>query len=87
MWEIAIVIGLGVPGAGALYAFVRYLHKKAICFTLMQNKINTLSEHDEGSDNLHTKLEGRMDKFEIRQGKNEIYLKLLLDHNKIPYNP
>lgn len=73
MWEIAVAIV--IPGTGALYAFVRYLHKRAICFTLMQNKINTLSE-----------LENRMDKFELRQGKNEIYLKLLLDHSKIPYN-
>ncbi len=85
MWEIAVAIG--IPAIGALYAFARYLHKKGICFILMQNKINTLSDHDEGSDDTDKNLEKRMNKFEIRQAKNEIYLKLLLDDRKIPYNP
>ncbi len=84
MWELAVAIG--IPSLGALYAFARYLHKKALCFTIMQNKINTLTEHDEGSDDLHTGFDTRLDKIEIRQAKNEIYLKLLLDHSKIPYN-
>ena len=85
MWEIAIAVG--IPAIGALYAFARYLHKKALCFIALQNAVNTLTNHDVGSDDVHDKLEGRMDKFELRQSKNEIYLKLLLDHSKIPYNP
>ena len=85
MWEIAVA--LGIPAVGALYAFARHLHNKGICFTLMQNRLNTLTEHDEGSDDLHMGFERRLDKIELRQAKNEIYLKLLLDDRKIPYNP
>ncbi len=84
MWELAVAIG--IPGVGALAVLIRYLHKKALCFTIMQNKINTLSDHDEGSDSFHQKIDGRMNNFELRQAKNEIFLKLLLDERKIPYN-
>ena len=89
MWELAVAlgIGIGIPAIGALYAFARYLHKKSICFTLMQNKLNTLAEHDEGSNDLHDGFDKRLDKIEFRQAKNEIYLQLLLDDRKIPYNP
>lgn len=85
MWEFAVA--LGIPAVGALYAFARHLHKKGICFTIMQNKINTLSDHDEGSNDLHQNLQKRMNIFEIRQSKNEIYLKLILDDMNIEYNP
>lgn len=83
MWELAVAIG--VPGFGALYAFVRYLHKRAICFTIMQNKINTLSEHDQGSIGEHEEFETRLTAIETRQVKNEVYLKLLLDDRGIKY--
>ena len=84
MWEIAIAIGL--PATGILIAFTRYLHKKGICFTIMQNKINTITNHNEGSDDLHEGFDKRLYKIELRQAKNEIYLKLLLDDRKIHYN-
>ncbi len=84
MWELAVAIG--VPGIGALYAFVRYLHKRAICFTIMQNKINTLSEHDQGSEDKHVQIDSRLTTIEGRQAKNEIYLKLVMDKMDIKYS-
>ena len=73
MWEIAVAIG--IPGVGAAYGIARYFWKKSQCFIVLQNKVENMDGHD-----------SRLDCIEKRQAKNEIYLKLLLRHNKIPFD-
>ena len=74
MW-LEIGLAIGIPSAGAGVAALRYFWKKSQCFITLQNKVNEMSDHD-----------GRLDRIENRQSKNEIYLKLLLRHNKIEFD-
>ncbi len=74
MW-LEIGLAIGIPAMGALVAYARYSWKKAQCFIILQNKVNSMSDHDD-----------RLDCIEKRQAKNEIYLKLLLRHNNIPFD-
>ena len=73
MW-LEIGLAIGIPGAGAAIAIIRYFWKKSQCFIVLQNKVENMGDHDD-----------RLDCIEKRQAKNEIYLKLLLRHNKIPF--
>jgi hypothetical protein len=74
MW-IEIGLAIGIPSLGAMIAYARYAWKKSQCFITLQNKVNNMQDHDE-----------RLDKIEKNQDKWIIYLKLLLDDRKIPYN-
>ncbi len=74
MW-IEIGLAIGIPATGAFVVYVRYVWRKEQCFIALQNKVKSMSDHDE-----------RLDKIEKRQAKNEIYLKLLLRHNNIPFD-
>ena len=85
MWEIAIAVG--IPAVGVAIAGGRYLWKKEKCFIALQNAVKTLMNHDVGSDDLHIGFDERLTNIEDKQIKQEIYLKLLLDHSEIPYNP
>jgi len=89
-WEI--LTGIGIPAIVATTAMVRYFLKKEKCFTQMKNKIDSLTEHDDSSNDLHDNHEERLNKIEQNQrtfdSKLEIqsgYLRLILDHLKIPY--
>jgi len=89
-WEI--LTGIGIPSIVAATAIVRYLLKKEKCFTQMKNKIDSLTEHDNSSNTLHGDHEERLNKVEEHQrtidSELEIqsgYLRLILDHLKIPY--
>ena len=73
MW-LEIGLAIGIPSMGALVAYARYVWKKSQCFIVLQNKVESMDDHD-----------SRLDCIEKRQAKNEIYLKLLLRHNKIPF--
>jgi len=86
MW-LEIGIGVGIPLAGLTIAVGRYLWKKEKCFIALKNAVNVLTSHDQGSDDLHEGFDERLTNIEQKQTKTEIYLKLLLDHSKIPYNP
>ena len=83
---IEIFLALFLPGLGAAAGIVRYFWKKEKCFLAMKNKINSLSKSDKESVEVHDDLEERMDEFEKKQSKNEIYLKLLLDKFEIKYD-
>jgi hypothetical protein len=74
MW-LEIGIAVGIPAVGAGVAAARYFWKKSQCFITLQNKVEEMSDHDV-----------RLDQIEKRQGKNEIYLKLLLRHNNIEFD-
>jgi hypothetical protein len=75
MW-FEIGLAIGIPSTGVLIAYARYAWKKSLCFTALENRVKNMKDHED-----------RLDNIEKRQAKNEIYLKLLLDHSKIPYNP
>ena len=83
---IEIFLALFIPGLGAAAGIIRYFWKKEKCFLAMRNKINSLSKADKDSHVVHDDIEERMDDFERRQSKNEIYLKLLLDKFEIKYD-
>ena len=84
MWEILIAVGL--PLSGAAIWTVRYFWKKEQCFIALANKIKELTDHDKGSVVDHDGYEGRLTNIERNQDKWIIYLKLLLRHNKIPFD-
>lgn len=86
MW-LEIGIGIGIPLAGLAIAVGRYLWKKEKCFIALKNAVNVLTSHDEGSDDRDVVFDHRLTNIEQKQTKTEIYLKLLLDHSKIPYKP
>ena len=64
----------------------RHFWNKEKCFVSMKAAIERLQKHDVGSVDEHDGFEGRFNAIEKRQQKNEIYLKLLLDHNNIKYD-
>ena len=84
MW-LEIGLAILIPGCGAAIALGRYFWKKEKCFLLMQETINQLTKNDGDSSETHTDFDYRLTEIEKRQQKNEIYLKLLLDHSKIKY--
>jgi hypothetical protein len=73
MW-LEIGLAVGIPAMGALAAYVRYVWRKSQCFIALENKVKAMSDHDD-----------RLDCIEKRQAKNEIYIKLLLRHENIPF--
>ena len=85
VWEILLAVG--IPLSGAAVWTIRYFWKKEQCFTILANKIDQLTDHDVGSIDTHEEFDERLTNIETQQTKNEIYLKLLLDDRKIPYNP
>lgn len=89
-WEV--LTGIGIPAMVAAVAAIRYFWKKEKCFTAMQNKIDSLDRHDVSSNTLHDDHAERIDKIEREQEKTNAklerhggYLRLILDHLKIPY--
>ncbi|MHA2052622.1 MAG: hypothetical protein ACW99F_03390 [Candidatus Hodarchaeales archaeon] len=83
-WEI--IIGILIPGIPLAIAGVNHYIKKNTCFVKMKSAIEQLQKHDEGSVDSHDGFDSRLSEIESRQLKNEIYLKLLLDHNNIKYD-
>lgn len=80
------IVGLGIPTVGGIIAVTKYILD-------MKSKIKELSAHDESSIDVHTNYEERLQliesnqvKFDKRQVKNEIYLRLLLDDRGIKHD-
>lgn len=84
--SVEIFLAIFIPGIGAAAAIVKYFWKKEKCFLAMKTKINSLSKSDKNSIEVHDDIEDRLNGFESRQSKNEIYLKLLLDKFEIKYD-
>jgi len=80
-----ILLAVGIPAAGVAIGLIRYFWKKEKCFVIMQETINQLTKNDGDSSETHNDFDYRLTEIEKRQQKNEIYLKLLLDHAKIKY--
>lgn len=78
---IPIMALLGPPA----FFVARHFWKKEKCFNAMQDAITYLSQREKDSVGQHDEYDERFDSIEKRQQKNETYLKLLLDHEKIKY--
>jgi len=89
-WEI--ITALGIPALVSSIGIIRYFWKKEKCFIAMKDKIDSLTKHDNSSNDLHNDLDERLSKVEQNQRDFESkletqsgYLRLILDHLKIPY--
>ena len=89
-WEV--LTGIGIPSIIAAIGMVKFFHKKEKCFTEMKHKIDSLTRHDNSANDIHNTLEKRILELEDNQksfgAKQELqagYMRLILDHLKIPY--
>jgi len=82
-WEIfsALILAL-TPIA---YFSIRAYIKKGKCFVIMKQKIESLETVAQGSGNTHEDLYDQISTIDKVQIKHGIYLRLILDHLKIPY--
>lgn len=61
-WEI--LVGLGLPAAAVSVAVIRLLWNKSKCFVILKQKVEQLTEHDEGSGETHSDLYDKVNKIE-----------------------
>ncbi len=61
-WEL--LVGLGIPATGAMIAIIRHLWNKSKCFVILKQKIEQLTDHDEGASDTHSDLYDKVNKIE-----------------------
>ena len=83
IWEVftASIIALTPIVFFSIRAFIR----KGKCFVLMKQRIESLENVAEGSGHTHEDLYDRVETINEKQIKHGVYLTLILDHLKIPY--
>ena len=82
-WELFLAfIAVFSP---APFFVIRNLIKKGKCFVLMKKRIEDLEGVAKGSGNTHSDLYNKIETIDKKQIKHGIYLTLILDHLKIPY--
>ena len=64
---------------------IRAYIKKGKCFVLMKKRIEDLEGVAKGSGSTHSDLYGKIETINEKQIKHGIYLTLIPDHLKIPY--
>lgn len=86
-WEIftAISIPISIALIPIAIVAVRTFIKKGKCFVLMKKRIEDLEGVAKGSGNTHSDLYGKIETINEEQIKHRVYLRLILDHLKIPY--
>jgi hypothetical protein len=88
--EIVIDVNILLAIAALIFPITlitgRHFWNKGKCFVSMKAAIEQLQRHDVGATDEHDGYNDRLTAIEGRQQKNEIYLKLLLDHNGIKYD-
>ena len=82
-WEIfgASIVALTPVAFFGIRAYI----KKGKCFVLMKKRIEDLEGVAKGSGNTHSDLYGKIETINEEQIKHRVYLRLILDHLKIPY--
>ena len=86
-WEIftAVLIPVSIALIPIAIVAVRAFIKKGKCFVLMKKRIEDLEGVAKGSGNTHSDLYNKIETIDKKQIIHGIYLRLILDHLKIPY--
>ena len=61
-WELLVAVG--IPATGAMIAIIRHFWNKSKCFIILKQKVEELTDHDEGSSETHSNLYEKVNKIE-----------------------
>jgi len=75
-----IIIGVLIPSIGGIIFVIRYFWKKEKCFTLMQQKINEVSDQDKLDSTNYEILKNTMNGIENRTTALESKIDLVINH-------
>ena len=91
--QLEIIIGIAIPIGLAMipitWKTINFLIKREICFRILKENVKKQGEELKNkvssSGDTHTDLYQKQQAIEDIQTKHGIYLKLIMDHLKIPY--